>query len=123
MNETSAPNVTMFPGQDSELPDTALGRAQLRDLLETAVSDLPPHLRPPFLLCEVEEMSILAIASQLQINPITVRTRIFHPRRRLQTTIENRVWGGFEAIFPFSGTRCANMTSLVIARLQAVGAL
>ncbi|WP_170578171.1 RNA polymerase sigma factor [Ruegeria arenilitoris] len=123
VDETSAPSVIMFPGQNSELPDATLGRAQLRDLLESAVSDLPPHLRLPFLLREAEEMSILAIATELQVNPITVKTRLYRARRRLQTTIENRVRGGFEAIFPFGGKRCANMTNHVVTRLQEVGVL
>ncbi|SDX25809.1 RNA polymerase sigma-70 factor, ECF subfamily [Ruegeria halocynthiae] len=123
VDEISTPRVIMFPGQSSELPDATLGRAQLRDLLETAVSDLPPHLRLPFLLREAEDMSILAIASELQINPITVKTRLFRARHRLRITIEHRIRGGFEAIFPFGGKRCANMTSFVVARLQADGAL
>ncbi|WP_377189641.1 RNA polymerase sigma factor [Ruegeria meonggei] len=112
-----------FPGQYSELPDAMLGRAQLRDFLETAVSELPPNLRLPFLLREAEDMSILAIASELQINPITVKTRLFRARRRLRTTIEHRVRGGFEAIFPFGGKQCANMNDRVVALLQASGAL
>ena len=62
VDETSAYGVVMFPGQNSELPDATLGRAQLRGFLETAVSDLPPDLRLPFLLREAEGMSILAIA-------------------------------------------------------------
>ena len=123
VDETGSSGVIAFPGQNSELPDATLGRAQLRDLLETAVSDLPPHLRLPFLLREAEGMSILAIARQLQINPITVKTRLFRARRRLRTAIEHRVRGGFEAIFPFGGTRCANMTNRIIARLQASGTL
>ncbi|SLN33871.1 RNA polymerase sigma factor [Ruegeria meonggei] len=121
--ETSTPKVIAFPGQNSELPDATLGRAQLRGFLETAVSDLPPNLRLPFLLRETEGMSILTIASELQINPITVKTRLFRARRRLRTAIEHRVQGGFDAIFPFGGKRCANMTCRVVARLQAGGAL
>ncbi|WP_170407625.1 RNA polymerase sigma factor [Ruegeria arenilitoris] len=123
VDESSSPRVITFPGQCSELPDAMLGRAQLRDILETAVSELPPNLRLPFLLREAEDMSILAIASELQINPITVKTRLFRARRRLRTIIEHRVRGGFEAIFPFGGNRCANMADRVVARLHASGAL
>ncbi len=122
VDETSSLRVITFPGQHSELPDAMLGRAQLRDFLETAVSELPPNLRLPFLLREAEDMSILAIASELQINPITVKTRLFRARRRLRTTIEHQVRGGFEAIFPFGGKHCANMTDRVVAQLRATGA-
>ncbi|WP_120633286.1 RNA polymerase sigma factor [Ruegeria sp. EL01] len=123
VDESSSPRVITFPGQHSELPDAMLGRAQLRGFLETAVSELPPNLRLPFLLREAEGMSILAIASELQINPITVKTRLFRARHRLRTTIEHQVRGGFEAIFPFGGKRCTNMTNRVVARLQANSAL
>jgi len=123
VDEAGSLGVINFPGQNSELPDAMLGRAQLRDFLETAVSELPPNLRLPFLLRETEDMSILAIASELQINPLTVKTRLFRARRRLRTTIEHRVRGGFDTIFPFGGKRCANMTDRVVARLQANGAL
>ncbi len=123
VDETNSLSVIPFPGQNSELPDAMLGRAQLRDFLETAVLELPPILRLPFLLREAENMSILAIANELQINPITVKTRLFRARRRLRNTIEHRVRGGFDAIFPFGGKRCANMTDRVVTRLHANGAL
>ncbi|MCL6284215.1 RNA polymerase sigma factor [Ruegeria sp. 2012CJ41-6] len=123
VDEIRVPNVLVFPGQISELPEATLGRAQLRELLETAVSDLPPEMRLPFLLREAEGMSVLAIATELQINPITVKTRLFRARRRLRSTIEQQIRGGFDAIFPFGGKRCANMASCVIDRLQANGGL
>ncbi len=121
VDEVNLPKVLAFPGQISELPETTLGRTQLRGLLETAVSELPPYMRLPFLLRETEGMSILAIARELQINPITVKTRLYRARRRLRSSIEQQVQGGFEAIFPFGGKRCAYMARRVIDRLQANG--
>lgn len=123
VEETHLSRVLTFPGQNSELPDAAIGRAQLRGLLETAVSELPPDMRLPFLLRESEDMSVMAIARELQINPITVKTRLFRARRRLRSALERQVRGGFEAIFPFGGKRCANMASRVIVHLRANGQL
>lgn len=119
VDETHLSRVLTFPGQNSELPDAALGRAQLRGLLETAVSELPPEMRLPFLLRESEGMSVMAIARELQLNPITVKTRLFRARLRLRSALEQQVRGGFEAIFPFGGKRCANMTCRVMACLRA----
>lgn len=123
VEEPHQSRVLTFPGQNAELPDAALGRAQLRGLLETAVSELPPDMRLPFLLRESEDMSVTAIARELQINPITEKTRLFRARLRLRSALERKVRGGFETIFPFGGTRCANMASRVIGCLRADGKL
>ncbi|MDA7965439.1 RNA polymerase sigma factor [Ruegeria sp.] len=119
VDETCPPNVLSFPGQMTELPEAALGRTQLRGLLEAAISELPPEFRLPFLLRETEGMSVSAIASALQINPITVKTRLFRARRRLRSRIEQKVRGGFEVIFPFGGKRCAILTDRVLSQLKA----
>lgn len=114
-NPTSA--ILAFPGQQSDRPEAALGRAQLRVLLEDAVADLPADLRLPFLMREAESMSVLAIARDLSLNPITVKTRLFRARHRLRRALEDRIHGGFDAMFPFDGARCASMADRVIAGL------
>jgi RNA polymerase sigma-70 factor (ECF subfamily) len=117
VTETETPQILAFPGLRSEMPETALARAQIRGLLEQAVAELPPDLRLPFVLHAVEGMSVLAIARDLSLNPVTVRTRVFRARRRLRVTLERHVRGGFEAIFPFDGARCAAMADRVVAAL------
>lgn len=119
VDKTCVSKVLAFPAQQSEHPETTLGRAQLCGVLETAVSDLPPYMRLPFLLREAEGLSILTIAKQLQINPSTVKTRLFRARRRLRSAIEQQVQGGFDAIFPFGGRQCANMAARVVDRLKS----
>lgn len=121
VSETDAPQILAFPGHRPETPDAALGRTQIRALLEQAVAELPPDLRLPFLLHAVEGLSVLAIARDLSLNPVTVRTRVFRARRRLRAALERRVRGGFEAIFPFDGARCGAMSDRVIAGLRRLG--
>lgn len=113
--------VISFPGSGIEPPETALGRSQIATMLETAVSALPEDLRLVFLLHEAEGMGVLAIARDLSLNPITVRTRLYRARKRLRTGLEARLRGGFEAIFPFDGARCAHMADRVVARLRQTG--
>lgn len=115
--------VLRFPGAAPDRPDVQLGRAQLRAMLEAAVAALPPDLRLPFLLREVDGMSVSSIAAELSLNPITVKTRLFRARRRLRLATEAQVRGGFDAIFPFDGARCANMAERVVAALKARGRL
>lgn len=117
--ENPTSSILAFPGQAPDRPEAALGRAQIRALLEDAVAALPSELRLPFLMREAENMSVLTIARLLSLNPITVKTRLFRARRRLRAAVEDRIQGGFDAIFPFDGARCADMADRVIAGLEA----
>lgn len=118
-DQNTSDSILAFPGQHPNRPEAALGRAQVRVFLESAVTHLPPDLRLPFLMRETENMSILAIARDLSLNPITVKTRLFRARRRLRIALEERIQGGFDAIFPFDGARCAGMADRVVAELEA----
>lgn len=117
-DENPTRSILAFPGQQPDRPEAALGRAQMRTLLEEAIAGLPADLRLPFLLRESENMSILAIARDLSLNPITVKTRLFRARRRLRSALEDRIQGGFDSIFPFDGARCAGMADRVVAVLK-----
>lgn len=119
--DENRPRVLAFRGSQPDRPEAALGREQIRGLLERAVADLPPDLRVVLLLRETEGLSVLAIARDLSLNPVTVKTRLFRARRRLRAALERRIQGGFEAIFPFDGARCAGMAERVVAALKAQG--
>jgi len=119
VTEPDTSQVLAFPGQRPEMPEAALARAQIRSLLEQAVAGLPPDLRLPFLLHHAESMSIRDIARDLSLNQITVKTRLFRARRRLRQALEEYVQGGFDAIFPFDGTRCSGMANRVVAGLRS----
>lgn len=118
--EPASVHVLAFPG-GAEPADAALGRREMRLILEDAVAGLPTDLRLVFLLREAEGLGVLAIARDLGVNPITVRTRLFRARRRLRAVLEARLRGGFEAVFPFGGARCARMADGVIAGLRQAG--
>lgn len=116
VNERHIPGaqVLAFPGT----AEAAIARHEVRALLEEAVTRLPPELRLPFLLHEVEGQSIRAIARDLDLNPITVRTRLFRARRRLREMLTEKIKDGFAGIFPFAGTRCAGMADRVVAAVK-----
>ena len=109
-------SVLPFPGGGNQ-PEAAAGRRQVREMLEQAVAELPPELRIVFLLREAEGMSTLAVARDLALNPVTVKTRLFRARQRLRRSIERRLEGGFDAVFPFAGPRCAALADHVLAAL------
>lgn len=123
VNENDGTSVTPFPGMVSETAETVHGRQQLRRILEELVDCLPHELRLVFVLSETEGMTQKEIARDLELNPITVKTRLFRARRWLRQDLERRVKGGFDAIYPFDGARCANMADRVVRGLTRQGHL
>ncbi|GMG84921.1 RNA polymerase sigma factor [Paralimibaculum aggregatum] len=116
-SDVTRDTVLPFPGGGAAQPEAEAGRRQVREMLEQAVAELPPELRIVFLLREAEGMSTLAVARDLALNPVTVKTRLFRARQRLRRAIERRLQGGFDAIFPFAGRRCAALADRVVAAL------
>jgi len=122
INESQNPEVSVvaFPGVQIPSPEVEQGRAQFRILIEAAVTELPSTLRVPFVLREVEGMTVAAIAEDLGISVITVKTRLFRARRQLRNLLEAKIKGGFDSIFPFDGLRCAGMADSVVEILIAI---
>ena len=116
-------SVLAFPGQGSEPTETTLARTRIRAIIEKAVAELPSDLRLVFILRETEGLTTAEVATTLNINPITVKTRLFRARARLRTALGKQARGGFEAIFPFDGMRCVHMADRVVAALKADGRL
>ncbi len=116
---TGSASVVNFPGvEDGE---TYTARRELQRLLEDALSQLPPEFRLPFLMYEVEQMGVLAIARDLDINPATVKTRLFRARRKLREILAIKLQDGIRDVFPFDGARCAGMAQRVIDSLHERG--
>jgi RNA polymerase sigma-70 factor (ECF subfamily) len=69
---------------ERETPETLLFERSDRDLLESAIDELPIHFREVLLLCEVEEMSYQEISETLSIPIGTVMSRLSRARRALR---------------------------------------
>jgi RNA polymerase sigma-70 factor (ECF subfamily) len=113
----SGANILVFPMLETDNPEAATARAQLRGLLERAVDDLPASFRLVFVMRDIEEMSIEETAAHLKLRPETVRTRLFRARRLLRKALHAKIASGLGEMFPFDGARCARITEAVIARL------
>ncbi|ARM92565.1 RNA polymerase sigma factor protein (plasmid) [Rhizobium sp. CIAT894] len=119
--QTTSPGgeVLQFPSSLSATdPETELSRSQARQLLEHAVDELPDEFRAIFVLRDVEGMSTEEAASYLRIRPETAKTRLHRARKMMRQSIEKRLSGAFQALFPFDGARCASMADRVIAALR-----
>ncbi len=96
-------------------PDGDLARAQIRDLIERAVAQLPAPFRLVFVLREVEGLSVDETAQTLGLATATVKTRHLRARRRLQQALAPEFGAVLEGVFPFAGPACAGMTERVVA--------
>lgn len=65
-------------------PDQHLDRKRLSAALVQALDALPPDQREAFLLCEVEEHASREVAAIVGAPEGTVRTRLFHARKKLR---------------------------------------
>ena len=72
-----------------ESDELLVQREQVR-LLAQAVADLPPALKEPFLLTQVEQMSQRQAAELLGVTVKTVETRVYRARRRITSVLASR---------------------------------
>ena len=70
-------------------PEKTTEMAEMRAEMEQAIEDLPPDLREPLVLRELDHLSYDEIAGRLGLPLNTVRTRIFRARRALQNQMEH----------------------------------
>jgi RNA polymerase sigma-70 factor (ECF subfamily) len=98
-------------------PDSALGRAQMRDLLERKVDELPENFRAVFVLRSVEELSVDETAGTLGIPDETVRSRHFRAKTMLRESLARELNLAERDLFEFGGDHCNRIVARVLARL------
>jgi RNA polymerase sigma-70 factor, ECF subfamily len=103
---------------ESEQPDAAAMRDELRRLLERHIDRLPSAFRTVFVLRALEELSVEETAAALNIPVATVRTRFFRARALLREALETDVDTALEGAFGFDGQRCDRVVAAVLDRLR-----
>lgn len=112
-------HILAFPAKSgSEDPAFDAARTQVRHLLERAIDELPPAFRTVYVMREIEECSVEETATQLEIKPETVKTRLFRARRQLRASLQESLAPTLSDAFPFMGKRCARLSDAVMARLE-----
>jgi len=110
----------LMAGSDTpHSPEAQTMRMQIAKLLERAVAKLPEALRPVFVLCEIEGLSVKETAEALQIPTGTVKTRLLRSRRRLQRELDPEIREALRDTFPFAGRDCDALTGRVLAKFLA----
>jgi RNA polymerase sigma factor (sigma-70 family) len=101
----------------SDSPDGALGRAQIRDLLERKVDELPDNYRIVFVLRSIEELSVEETAETLGILEETVRSRHFRAKNLLRESLARELDLAEPDLFEFGGDRCDQVVASVLLRI------
>ena len=78
------------PDAISGTPEEQLGRHGLAQALNSALDQLPLDQRVAFVLCEVEERTSREAAEIVGAPEATVRTRLFHAKRKLRDELAER---------------------------------
>jgi RNA polymerase sigma-70 factor (ECF subfamily) len=76
------------PHPSSGDPEHEARRRELARLLSWALDHLSLEHRVAFVLCEVEERTSREVAEIVGVPEATVRTRLFHAKKRLRTLLE-----------------------------------
>ena len=97
--------------------DQYLEAAYARTLLEHAIDALPENFRMVFVLRVVEGLDVRETAECLELNPTTVRTRLFRAQRLLRGELVKRLRGESTEIFDFGADRCDRVVERVFESL------
>ena len=106
---------------DTASPETRAAQAQLRELLQRAIDQLPPIYRSVFMLRAVEELSIEETAHTLQVSADVVKTRYLRARHLLRGLLDADAGHELGALYAFAGERCDAVVAAVLAQLRARG--
>jgi len=103
---------------ESEQPDGAAMREEMRRLLERHIDRLPPAFRTVFVLRALEELSVEETAKLLGIPEATVRSRLFRARSLLRESLARDIDRNIENAFAFAGERCDRIVAAVMTRIR-----
>jgi RNA polymerase sigma-70 factor (ECF subfamily) len=112
------PAEAVMSHQESEQPEQAAERSQLRRLIEKRIDALPEAFRVVFVLRALEEMTVEETAACLDIPDATVRTRYFRAKGLLRESLSRDLDVALEGAFSFDGARCDRIVAGVLARLH-----
>jgi len=78
------------PAPEMGTPEHEAQRARLASALNSALDTLPMEQRVAFVLCEVEERTSREAAEIVGVPEATMRTRLFHGKRKLREELDRR---------------------------------
>lgn len=120
MEDTEFENVLHLakPVHQQMRPDRELANAQLRQVLENCIDELPDAFRAVFMLRAVEQCSISTAAEILGIKEATVKTRFHRARVLLQERLLEISDVSAVGVHEFAGERCDSIVRNVLTEVR-----
>jgi RNA polymerase sigma factor (sigma-70 family) len=109
--------IEFIHADEHDLPDQVLVRAEMRELIERKLDELPEDFRLVFMLRSVQELSVEETADSLGIATVTVRTRHYRARCLLREALARDIDVASPDLFSFGGARCDRIVAAVNTRL------
>ena len=111
-------DVIAFPRQASlEDPEKTMAQREIQQVVEHAIDELPDPFRIVFVARVMEGLTVEATADLLELNMVTVKTRLHRARKMLRESVERQIGPVALDVFPFAGRRCDGLTESVLKRL------
>ncbi|WP_236655130.1 RNA polymerase sigma factor [Burkholderia pyrrocinia] len=117
MVDATAHDLDAMTAYDSDSPDKAAARAEMRALIERKIDELPQALRVVFVLRSVEELSVEETAQCLDIPEATVRSRHFRAKSLLRESLAHDVDLVERDAFEIGGEQCDRIVARVLERV------
>jgi RNA polymerase sigma-70 factor, ECF subfamily len=99
LNETFSPTDTAIRNGSSASPEDDMGAKQLLAGIQVVIDELPPRVREALLLRELQDLSYLEIATQLDVPLNTAKSLVFRARATIAAEIrpllDKVVMGGY----------------------------
>ena len=99
-------------------PEQTASGAQVRDLLEQAVLDLPEQYRTVVMLRDIEELSTAETADALDLTVENVKIRLHRGHEMIRNRLFDRIGANAKEAFPFMGIRCDRVVEAVFCRIE-----
>jgi RNA polymerase sigma-70 factor, ECF subfamily len=107
--------------EKAEAPPDAALRAEIRQILERRIDELPLAFRTVFVMRDIEDMTVQETADCLSIPSATVRTRLFRARALLREALARDMDVASGDVFGFAGARCDRIVAHVLAAVELAG--
>jgi RNA polymerase sigma-70 factor, ECF subfamily len=117
LDDTESNGDPMQITSQSPDPEQSASGAQVRELLERAVLDLPEHYRTVVMLRDIEELSTAETAQALDLTEENVKVRLHRGHGMIRNWLLERMGAGAKEAFPFMGARCDRVVRAVLVRL------
>lgn len=109
--------ISMTMPTQSLNPEQNASTAQVRELLEEAVMNLPESYRAVVMLRDVEELSTSETAQALDLTEDNVKVRLHRGHSMIRNQLFERIGTRAKEAFPFMGKRCDRVVQNVFDRL------